>query len=168
MALRSPSLDQCWLKTLEEFLWKFQSKFKSFHWRKCFLKCRLRNIRHFVLVAVCWCVIRNPLQVESKAECQYDDAYTLQEVSKDDLTNFHWAAGIVPVILNLIKQVQTVHSTVIISHTQTGEGHQGDCLQRIQWRPGQSCWRPFPLNVLEAVIPHIRYHLNTMKDLSYS
>ena len=41
-------LGYCQLDPSEQILMKFQSKYKTFHSRKCILKCRLQNGGHLI------------------------------------------------------------------------------------------------------------------------
>ena len=42
------------LDSLEQSSVKFESKYNTFHWRKCIPKCRLQNIGHLVPASMCY------------------------------------------------------------------------------------------------------------------
>ena len=45
-------------------------------------------------------------QISASGERLYHDAYTIQRVEKEDLTNFNFVAGMVPYLINLIQDVR--------------------------------------------------------------
>lgn len=45
-------------------------------------------------------------QVAASGESQYDDAFTIQRVEKCQVDEFNYVAGMVPFLLNLVKDVR--------------------------------------------------------------
>ena len=45
-------------------------------------------------------------KVSASSESMYDDAYTLQHVTSEDVHNFNYVAGMVPFLFNLIQDVR--------------------------------------------------------------
>ena len=48
------------------------------------------------------------LQISVSEEMQYDDAFTLQQVREEHVTNFYYMAGMVPFIQKVIKDVSVI------------------------------------------------------------
>lgn len=80
-------MGQCWRQKGQDLL--------TSEWPVELLNVRLEIMNTFIL-----------FKVSASSESMYDDAYTLQHVTSEDVHNFNYVAGMVPFLFNLIQDVR--------------------------------------------------------------
>ena len=116
-----PMLTYCHLDSLKQSSVKFEAKYKTFHSRKCILKCRIGNCSHFVQgkISLLLISIAGRSQVMTKSQnCQcFRDAIDLWETwtyktRYNEGTYVSIIIRIYRTVLNWRKPMNSVKSTI--------------------------------------------------------